>query len=55
VTASPTCPHGITLDKFCHELHLTSQPHAKADAEPACPHGIALDTFCRNLHGGERR
>jgi hypothetical protein len=57
MTASPACPHGITLDKFCHELHLDSQarPDAKADGQPACPHGVALATFCRELHGGEPR
>jgi hypothetical protein len=55
MTASPACPHGIPLDKFCQQLHLTSQPHKASDVQPACPHGIALDTFCRNLHRGEPR
>ncbi len=55
MTTSPTCPHGITLDLFCQQLHLTSQPTKDSDEQPACPHGIALDAFCRTLHEGERR
>ncbi len=55
MTASPTCPHGITLDLFCQQLHLDSQPHKDSVEQPACPHGIALDTFCRHIHGGEPR
>ncbi len=55
MTAAPTCQHGITLDLFCQQLHLTSQPHKDSDGQPACPHGIALDTFCRHIHGGEPR
>lgn len=51
---SPTCPHGIPLDKFCHELHLPSQPTALEADDMTCPHGVALDTFCRELHGGNR-
>lgn len=52
--SSSECPHGISLDKFCGELHLTSQPHVDIRADASCPHGVALDTFCRELHGGSR-
>ncbi len=50
---SPTCPHGITLDLFCQQLHLTSQTTKGSNVQPACPHGIALATFCRELHEGD--
>lgn len=55
MTTSPACSHGITLDTFCQQLHVASQPHKDPDGQPACPHGIALDLFCRHLHGGEPR
>lgn len=51
MSTSPTCPHGIPLDTFCQQLHLTSQPHKDSTEQPACPHGISLDAFCRTLHG----
>ncbi len=55
MTATATCPHGITLDLFCHELHLTSQPRQDSAEQPACPHGIARAAFCRHIHGGDPR
>lgn len=48
---SRRCPHGISLDMFCQQLHDQRCSYGPNATE--CLHGIELDKFCRHLHRGD--
>jgi hypothetical protein len=52
MTASPTCPHGITLDDLCDHAHKPTRQNPRGGT---CTHGTSLNLLCRKLHGGELR